>query len=69
VSRRGHVDAGCEPDDRRVTNTIDKLLVDLGTECSRFQDVVLRDLDIRRVEADEIWSFTYAKAKNVPEEH
>lgn len=47
-------------------NTIDKLLIDLGTASADFQDVVLRNLDIKRVEADEIWSFCHAKAKNVP---
>ncbi|MCU1427434.1 MAG: transposase [Actinomycetia bacterium] len=49
-------------------NTIDKLLVDLGTACADYQDAALRDLDIARVEADEIWSFCYAKQKNVPED-
>jgi IS1 family transposase len=49
-------------------NTIDKLLIDLGTACADFQDVALRNLDIDRVEADEIWAFCYAKAKNVPED-
>jgi IS1 family transposase len=28
----------------------------------------VRNLNTRRVQADEIWSFVYAKAKNVPEE-
>jgi IS1 family transposase/lambda repressor-like predicted transcriptional regulator len=49
-------------------NTIDKLLIDLGTACADFQDAALRNLDIHRVEADEIWAFCYAKAKNVPED-
>ena len=49
-------------------NTIDKLLIDLGTASAAFQDVTLRNLDIRRVECDEIWAFCYAKAKNVPED-
>jgi IS1 family transposase len=49
-------------------NTVDKLLVDLGTACADFQDAALRNLDIDRVEADEIWAFCYAKAKNVPED-
>jgi IS1 family transposase len=50
-------------------NTVTKLLVDLGTACSEYQDRVLRDLPCRRLQADEIWSFCQAKAKNVPEEH
>jgi IS1 family transposase/lambda repressor-like predicted transcriptional regulator len=50
-------------------NTIDKLLSDLGSECTAFMDLELRNLNCKRVECDEIWSFCYAKAKNVPDEH
>lgn len=50
-------------------NTITKLLVELGAVCSAYQDEHLRGLRCQRVQADEIWSFCYAKAKNVPEEH
>jgi IS1 family transposase len=50
-------------------NTVIKLLVELGEACDRFQDEALRSLPCRRVQADEIWAFCYAKAKNVPEEH
>ena len=49
-------------------NTIDKLLSDIGSECAAYMDVHLRNLDIKRVEADETWAFCYAKAKNVPED-
>src|SRR5436853_5971554 len=49
-------------------NTIVKLLAELGTECAAFMDVTFRNLDVKRIEADEIWSFCYAKAKNVPED-
>ena len=49
-------------------NTISTLLVQLGEACSAYQDAVLRNLTPRRIEADEIWSFCYAKAKNVPED-
>src|ERR687896_928972 len=45
--------------------TVMKLL-DLGTVCSHYQDVTLRDLPCERVQCDEIWSFVYAKQKNVP---
>jgi IS1 family transposase len=44
------------------------LLCDLGEVTARYQDEVLRDLNTIRVECDEIWSFCYAKQKNVPEE-
>ena len=46
-------------------NTIVKLLVDLGAACAKYQDQHLRNLKCRRIECDEIWSFVYAKQKNV----
>ncbi|HUY98196.1 MAG TPA: IS1 family transposase [Verrucomicrobiae bacterium] len=49
-------------------NTIVKLLVDLGEACAAYQDQALRGLHCQRIECDEIWSFCYAKAKNVPKE-
>ena len=50
-------------------NTVSKLLLDLGKACSDYQDRTLRDLPCKRLQLDEIWSFVYAKAKNVPEDH
>jgi IS1 family transposase len=47
-------------------NTIVKLLADLGTACSEFQDQALRHLPCERLQLDEIWSFVYSKEKNVP---
>jgi len=47
-------------------NTIIKLMTDAGEALSAYQDTVFVDLNCRRVQVDEIWSFTYAKAKNVP---
>jgi IS1 family transposase len=47
-------------------NTVTKLLVDLGAACAEYQDRVLVNLPCRRIQADEIWAFCYAKAKNVP---
>ena len=49
-------------------NTITTLLVQLGNACAGYQDRNLRNLQATRIEADEIWSFCYAKAKNVPED-
>ena len=46
-------------------NTISKLLVDAGKVCSAYQDEHFRNLNTTRVEVDEIWSFVYAKKKNV----
>lgn len=50
-------------------DTVTKLLVDLGKACAEFQDQALRDLPCTVIECDEIWSYCYAKAKNVPDEH
>lgn len=44
--------------------TVLKLLVDLGEFASIYQDHALRNLTTKRVEADEIWAFVGAKAKN-----
>src|ERR1017187_2485912 len=48
-------------------NTIDKLLVELGAACSRFQDTTLRNLSCKRIQVDEIWAFCYCKEKQVTE--
>jgi hypothetical protein len=47
-------------------NAVVKLLADLGRVCSAYQDKVFRNLTCKRLQCDEIWSFCYAKAKNVP---
>jgi IS1 family transposase len=49
-------------------NTVTKLLEDVGAACLDYQDQALRDLPCKRVQCDEVWSFCYAKEKNVPEE-
>lgn len=47
-------------------NTVAKLLVDAGLVCAWFHDERVRGVKAAKVQCDEIWSFTYAKAKNVP---
>lgn len=47
-------------------NTVVKLLADLGHACAEYQDKALRNLTCKRIQCDEIWSFCYAKDKNVP---
>jgi IS1 family transposase len=49
-------------------NTVVKLLAEAGAACADFQDAPVRNLDTKRVECDEIWSFCYSKQKNVPED-
>jgi IS1 family transposase len=46
-------------------NTVTKLLIDAGKACATYHDQHVRDVPARRVQCDEIWSFSYAKAKNV----
>ncbi len=46
-------------------NTVVKLLGTAGAALGAYQDEAFRDLTCKRVQVDEIWSFVYAKAKNV----
>ncbi len=46
-------------------NTVSKLLIDAGKACATFHDEKVRGVKSRRVQVDEIWSFTAAKQKNV----
>jgi Helix-turn-helix domain len=47
-------------------NTVTKLLAEAGEACIDFHDENVRGLNCKRLECDEIWSFAYAKEKNVP---
>ena len=46
-------------------NTVAKLLIDAGKACAAYHDANVRNVKSARVQVDEIWSFTYAKQKNV----
>lgn len=46
-------------------NTVLKLMIDAGKVCAAYHDEHVRGLTTKRVQVDEIWSFTYAKQKNV----
>jgi len=46
-------------------NTVSKLLEDAGLFCAGFHDAKVRNVKAKRVQVDEIWSFTAAKQKNV----
>ena len=50
-------------------NTVVKLLREVGAACLAYQYQNMRNLSCQKLQVDEIWSFVYAKAKNVPEEH
>ncbi len=47
-------------------NTLLSLVVDAGAACAEFQDKALRNLQSKRIQCDEIWSFVGAKDKNLP---
>src|SRR5438105_2964980 len=47
-------------------NTIVKLLEEVGAACQKYHDEYVRGIVTKRIQVDEIWSFVYAKDKNVP---
>lgn len=49
-------------------NTVAKLFIETAKVCAEYQDKAFRNLSCKRLQLDEIWSFVYAKAKNVPDE-
>ncbi len=63
----------CEGQSMRATarladvsfNTVAKLLIDAGKVCADLHDELVQDVTASRIQCDEIWSFTYAKQKNV----
>ena len=63
----------CEGQSMRATarlvdvsfNTVAKLLIDAGKACASLHDELVQDVTANRIQCDEIWSFTYAKQKNV----
>jgi IS1 family transposase len=46
-------------------NTVTKLLEDAGETCLALHDELVQGVKAQRIQCDEIWSFCYAKAKNV----
>ena len=63
----------CEGQSMRATarladvsfNTVAKLLIDAGKVCAGLHDELVQGVTASRVQCDEVWSFTYAKQKNV----
>src|SRR5205809_7918515 len=47
-------------------NTVLKLLAQVGAACAKYHDEHVRNVQSKRIQCDEIWSFCYAKEKNVP---
>ena len=48
--------------------TVLRLLEDAGRACAAFHDEYVRNVRVRRLQCDEIWSFVGAKMKNANEE-
>ena len=46
-------------------NTVSKLLIEAGEACLAIHDETVRGVKASRIQCDEIWSFCYAKQKNV----
>ena len=63
----------CEGQSMRATarladvsfNTVAKLLIDAGKVCADLHDELVQGVTASSVQCDEVWSFTYAKQKNV----
>src|SRR6266496_2526333 len=49
-------------------NTVTKLLVDLGTAAITFHNARVRNVRVRRLQCDEIWSFVGCKKKTATPE-
>lgn len=50
-------------------NTVTKLLIEAGNACVAFHDEMVKNVAAKHVQCDEIWSFCYAKEKNIAPEH
>lgn len=48
--------------------TVIRLLESIGEACTDYQNEHLRNLSCKQIQIDEIWSFCYAKDKNVPKD-
>jgi len=48
-------------------NTLCDLILIVGENCQRLLDSKIRSVPVEDVQLDEIWSFVYSKARNVPE--
>src|SRR5713226_6253765 len=46
-------------------HTVLKLLKDIGCAAAAYHNAYVRNLRVRRVQADEIWAFVYGKDKNL----
>jgi IS1 family transposase len=49
-------------------HTVLKLLKEMGCASAAYHDAHVRNVRVRRVQADEVWSYVYGKDKNISEE-
>lgn len=49
-------------------NTVTNLLVSVGSACEKYHFENMVNVPARKIQCDEIWSFVYAKKKNLPED-
>jgi IS1 family transposase len=47
-------------------NTVLNLMIDAGKVCAAYHDEHVRGLKTKRIQCDEVWTFVYAKQRNVP---
>lgn len=71
LSKKVHITLGmnkmrsCSRIANVLINTVTKLLIEAGQACAKFHDETVRNVKASWVQCDEIWSFNYAKQKNV----
>jgi len=49
-------------------HTVLRLLEDAGCACAAYHDAHVRNVKAQRIQCDEIWSFVYAKQKNITQD-
>src|ERR1700722_15236001 len=47
--------------------TVERMLVSAGVACAEYQDKIMRNLNCKILQVDEVWSFTACKQANIPE--
>jgi IS1 family transposase len=48
--------------------TVSRILVEVGEACAAYHDKIMRNLACKVIQVDEVWSFTYCKEANIPEQ-
>jgi IS1 family transposase len=49
-------------------HTVMNLMVEAGKVCETYHDATVKNINAKRIQCDELWSFCYVKNKNVPPE-